>query len=352
MKEKSYMPWIDFLKGVTMLFVMYEHTNAYYWRIGNVLCTYAMPLYFIISGYMTGQKTPDGKFSLYIKGRARRLLVPYAVYSIFLVAIKAVIDLIQSTNVKGLQNYLIGVLYGRYMLFDTESVNDPTNIHFLTAFNGTLWFILALFLASLLFRLYLIIYKRNNGFGALFLAFIFITSVASTFLPVLLPWSIDVLGVITVFMAVGYEYRKREHTSKLWPAFLMGGIYVILCYLNGGNNISVRKYGVFKTASMGIYVLAGTVATLALMIIVRYLYENGKKRFILASAFEYIGKHSITFMCTQILFIEIVEMVGKKYISNRFLLGGIELTVAVIFCFLVSFVFDRLGKKYSIFKLL
>ncbi|CAN5371509.1 acyltransferase family protein [soil metagenome] len=124
--------WVDAAKGVGILLVIAGHV---WWRPGpahHLIYSFHMPLFFILSCYMV--KPQPGR--LLLLKQVRSLLVPFAAFSLLLIAVDLVVE-----HARGQHPIFPGFGAGLWaILFRTESLRGPFTI---------LWFIPCLFFARL-----------------------------------------------------------------------------------------------------------------------------------------------------------------------------------------------------------
>ena len=108
--------WIDYLKGFLMLVVIAGHCGlAHYIPYWGVVNQCHMATYFFLSGYTYRER--GELFLAYCAKRARRLLIPYAVYGVaFVAADTAFLTLKGLINKATLLKKWGGLIYCRYML--------------------------------------------------------------------------------------------------------------------------------------------------------------------------------------------------------------------------------------------
>ena len=131
--------------------------------------------------------------------------------------------------------------------------------------NGPMWFFTAFFSTSLVFHL--IVDKVVNDTKRLMLLFCLgiLCSMALNTLPVLLPWSLDMVPFFTIAMIVGY-YVKINTTQFNWgwvAIITSAVIYIGVVYESGAENLSIRNYGGGVVNAM-LSGLAGTFLCLGL----------------------------------------------------------------------------------------
>ena len=75
---------IDVAKGIGILLVIFGHTRVA--ALSEVVAIFHMPFFFVLSGIFLSSKLP---FHEFVKSRARRILVPYALPQIVRTAQKS-----------------------------------------------------------------------------------------------------------------------------------------------------------------------------------------------------------------------------------------------------------------------
>lgn len=222
--------YIDFAKFIGLCLVIYGHVPPTD-NIGHVIIySFHMPLFFLLSGVFFD----ISRFSL--SKNIKSLLIPYVVFTIFLVFLKSVVSYLLSGKLGGqiIISELIGILLGS---------TDPEAPY--QVIGGASWFLIALFIIRInaMFILtqdkYLQIFIVTGELLAIFL----LQRVIMWF-----PLSIDSAVLGTPFFIVGF-YLKRIVTEKIPNTrlrviyiLLLGGIVGLSPY-NGLVNMCAGSYG-------------------------------------------------------------------------------------------------------------
>ena len=77
---KDRLDYIDIAKGLGMLAIIWGHLTNSGWSY-DLVYSFHIPLFFFMSGLVYNNKKHND-FTTFIKGRAKRLFIPYVVYSI------------------------------------------------------------------------------------------------------------------------------------------------------------------------------------------------------------------------------------------------------------------------------
>ena len=307
MEAKSRLEFVDIAKGIGIMIVCFGHSGAEDVVI-SWIGGFIVPLFFILSGYMYKDKgIPVGK-DLYNKGK--KLLKPYLFFSVVLLLIYK----------RFAWNDIVGVFYSRYCLY---TYHAPDNIFFMKATNSPMWFLTAMFAT---FPLFYIIMKNEKYIKWIVLSYLLITW-GCTFLPILLPWSLDVVFIMAIFMYIGVLFRRQENllNKPSYIYWLIIAAFLILCKVNGEPNPSVRELG----NSLLLYMITGVLGSISMMWICKHL--EGKP---LSGLLADIGRHTLVIFCLQIFVFHQINRViyGMIHLPAE----GIWLYTAALFKVIVA----------------
>lgn len=286
--------YLDIAKGISILLIIIAHSGAnLFMGYDHYFTSFYIPLFFIVSGYLYNK---SGDFLEFIKKRVKRLCKPYFLYSIILfIAFIPYLYFNKKLNTSSCLHSLFGILYSRYSLY--YPAGSDNNIYFMTSANSPLWFLTALMISCIIF--YFVIescLSKKWLLMSTILVLYLITCSLST-LPVLLPWSIDTSFLGTIFMIIGYlikQYHileKLQSINKGLSLLFLCIIYIFLCHLNPGINISIREYGPHAYLSILYCILIGLSGTIACLIVSQYLCGH-----FAGSILSFFGKSSITIL--------------------------------------------------------
>ena len=317
MEAKSRLEFVDIAKGIGIMIVCFGHSGAEDVVI-SWIGGFIVPLFFILSGYMYKDKgIPVGK-DLYNKGK--KLLKPYLFFSVVLLLIYK----------RFAWNDIVGVFYSRYCLY---TYHAPDNIFFMKATNSPMWFLTAMFAT---FPLFYIIMKNEKYIKWIVLSYLLITW-GCTFLPILLPWSLDVAFIMAIFMYIGVLFRRQENllNKPSYIYWLIIAAFLILCKVNGEPNPSVRELG----NSLLLYMITGVLGSISMMWICKHL--EGKP---LSGLLADIGRHTLVIFCLQIFIFHQINRViyGMIHLPAE----GIWLYTAALFKVIVASIICMYISKY------
>ncbi len=153
-----------------------------------------------------------------------------------------------------------GLIYSRCSLFPLGNVD---NIFLFPSGASPLWFLTSLFTSYVCF----LAIHRYQGFRLLIIASYIVLTIALSFLPILLPWSLDTAPAGALFIYVGYQLKEQKFFSnRLWKLLFISVIilpvYYYLISVNGGVNMSVRDYGKIPVLSPLVFLILGLLGSI------------------------------------------------------------------------------------------
>ena len=276
--NKQRLDYIDILKGIGILFVIFSHSGAEGWlmdRMGD----FFVPLFFVASGYtFTFRQQPFGSS---LARRAGRLLKPYFFFSLLLLLLYKRFSWLD----------VIGVVYSRYCLFPYHTAN---NVFLMGGGNPPLWFLTSMLTAFVPFFFIVKFEKQARWILLFFVLFTF----GCQYLPVLLPWGADTMCLTAAFMYTGFLLRRKAFLFEKSPYIFcfIAVAFVAVCLYNGSDNLSVREYG----RSFLLYYLASSLAAIVLMWLSKQI-ENSFLSGLLVS----LGRHSLVVFCVQMFLLRL-----------------------------------------------
>lgn len=295
-KKEHRKAWLDIAKAYGVGLVVLSHTEINIPLVGYFGGMFMIPVFFVAAGYTYRDKGED--FTVFIKGKAKRLLIPYFVTNVLLTAFFAVLN--RSVS----KASLLGIFYSRSMLMRADS---PWNMALMTSLNSPTWFLTCLFLSLCFYRLidrkFPDARKRRIAVIIAMTFGIFLRNVS----PVLLPWAPENALLFLGLLELGRTLKKggRSWLRKnqwIYANFLLG--FVTFAYLNGAVNVSIGEYG----HSMLLFVLIGALGSLLCM---KAAELTEKYLRFLVRPLAFVGRHTLEILCWHLFAIEIL----KKIIS-------------------------------------
>lgn len=303
--------WIDTAKVIAIFVVVLNHSGLHITGVNFWGGMFYVPAFFLLAGFTyQGRKE---SYSSFVKRKARRLLVPYLIANVLLVAFFTLLDMMKHTlDVNQLLLSVVGIFYGRNQIFAGEipvffgheistvggSAHEP--IYLMTSLNAPTWFLPALFLLLVAMELLHRVTKDNAKAIATVILIGLVLSIGyHYFVPVLLPWSLENLPIMAMLFEIGHLYAKTDIYAllgqKKWyiRALIFGGDGIVLILaglLNGSANMSISMFG--KSV---ILFLVTALASTELLLQVMYLLDEKCAK--LSAWIARLSKHTLTILC-------------------------------------------------------
>ncbi len=202
--------WIDFLKGIGIILVVFGHTQV---PRSAYLYSFHMPLFFFISGFLF-RGDPSTKFQDFTKKRIISLVVPYFFFSIVSFSFYLIFEYLRGNSEFVLiqLNRLVEIFYG--------NANNGGN--------DSLWFLSCLFITAIIYYIF-DKYSKNNIQLILFLICSSIISyLYSIYISFDLPWKANVAFSAVVFYGAGHLFHKHFNDLNIIEKFHKPSILIIL----------------------------------------------------------------------------------------------------------------------------
>lgn len=286
--------YLDMAKGVGILLVVWAHIMLIGWT-HKVIYAFHMPLFFFISG-MLFNKDKYESFGKFFKVRAKRLLVPYVLYSVATWSVWAGSRYIRHDEV---DSYFMPLL----QTFIAQGSGEFM-VH-----NSALWFIPCLFAVEMMYyqysrfdeKLTLLLCLLTAGLGASLMH-----AYGNEYLFVL-PWNLDAAFFALPFYGVAIAFKRHLSHEKLMMVVVDNKlvIFSIVSMLFATMNFLALNYGecsmgsssygcplwiFFVRAFLGCFVLVLLSALICALFTNGWCYES----------LMWCGKNSLDVMCLHI----------------------------------------------------
>ena len=227
--------------------------------------------------------------------------------------------------------------------------------------NGPLWFLPAIIISYILFWF---IVKSDKKFRPFIAAGYIVINIATSFLPILLPWSLDTVFITADLMYFGFlmkpylkyieqlDIKKMFRPRAIGSIVVLAGIYLVCVKLCGGINTSVRIFGSRGVPSIFLYIIVGAVGTV-LYLIGFAIAENTSWLSWICKAFAYLGRHTMALLATHRAVFAIVDsVIGALQLDLGYTQTLIKVAVATIIGMILEKAIEKAGSKSEIIKLL
>ena len=340
--------YLDIAKGWGILAVVWAHIMLTGWS-HEICYAFHMPLFFLISG-MLFQKDKYASFGLFLKKRAKRLFVPYVLYSVATWIIWAAFRMYRGDTVESywmpLLQTFIAQGSGEYM------------VH-----NSALWFIPCLFAVEIM---YFFVAKLKDwvaivvSFALAALSFM-LGNIYGADWWFLLPWNFDAAMIALPFYCAGHLLLKNiSHESIVnkaitnrWGLF---AIWVVLTLVlvrltidYGECSMGSSSYGCDGWMFM-MRAFVGCASMLLFSLLLSVILKDLHLYQRLMNGIKWLGKNSLDVMCTHIpikgVFIIIVAVllhVSQDAVSSSMPLSSLvfvaTMMVVIVITIMVNHIF-------------
>lgn len=326
--RKNRRGYLDIAKAIGVIIVLINHIGISLAGANKFLGAFYVSGFFVIAG-MTFRIKPGEKFLDFAKKKGKRLLLPYLAYSLFYL-LWYVLRSMGSGAFSGrdMLRKLAGCVYARNYLF--VSPEDP--VYLMEIMNAPMWFLPALFLSLLLYYLLSSRLGERKGYGVLLS--LAAGMIIHYFVPILPPWSLDVVLVMQPLLSFGEKLSKVEYVEqtrkKVWILPLTLFLFILIVSLNGAGNCSVGDYGI----SVLLFLLASGMGTfLCIMFsffLERYLLFLGK-------AFMIVGKSTLNILCMHLFVFALAQTffgmlgVNQQSVAIQWIIVVLGLMIPILF---------------------
>lgn len=305
--NKGRKGYLDIAKAIGIIIVLINHIELSLGRANEFLGVFFVSEFFLLSG-MTFHKKEEETLRSFVGKKAKRLLLPYGVYSLFYLAWYSLRSVMTGTLM--LHDFavkLAGCLYARTYLFPT----GEEKVYLMEIMNAPMWFLPALFVS-------LVVYYIISDFAGekkkwVVLAVFVLALLCHYTVPVLLPWSIDTALAMIPLLYAGERLAATDYVAatrkKHWIMPVALFIFLVITIWNGCGNISVGDYG----KSMLLFLVSSFLGTF-LCIMFSFFIE--KYLHFLAKALIIVGVNTMDIMCLHLFVFALMEtMLGMLGIS-------------------------------------
>ncbi len=253
---------IDFAKGLAIVLMLADHII----KTGSFITSFHMPLFIILSGYFF-KATP---FKEYVVKKVKSLLIPYVKLNI----IALIFVLIRDRNNFDIVEFCKKI---KRIFWGCDGLSLG-------------WFLIALFVASII---YWVVYKISWNNKVLYVLILVLLTVTGWFFGTRIEthyYQWDVALICVGFFAIGHLYKEYAREIPRWTQILALVISIVVWVvdiLNGGIVLSLRIYHVFPLCVIG--AIAGTYVVLKAC---KYLDRIP----VVNNYFRFMGKNTLLLM--------------------------------------------------------
>lgn len=321
--------WIDNAKGISMLLVIIGHVSdglSGIWKFDFVYGIH-LTMFFILSGFTIKKKRITLEL---LNKKFEHLMIPYFLTCIAILVTDVINDyLISATSIETITT-IIGIDLTR-SFFASGAITNFGVVELGTRI-GAIWFLPAIFFATVFFQFILQHYENRYDILGIFSVFIAALGYISARF-IWLPFSIQAGMMATFFIWIGYTIKKKKIIYQLkWYHYIIAQIVLLLGIYAGYCNID------FVAAYTNDWIISLVVGISGCILI--YLIAIKYKGKIL----EYIGKKSLLVLCAHLYAIETMGMHFNHILDEWSLKGNtrawVYIIIEVLFAIFLAMIID------------
>lgn len=312
--------WIDVLKGIAILLVVYGHNCS----DNSFVQAFHMPLFFLLSGFLFSPKAP----SVYIKRSFARLAIPYIAF-LLTIALPQLLSVCVRGDMGGGKQLIL------YMIYGGEYLKGPFAVF---------WFVSVLWLSTNLFNL-LLTYKYGIWMLPIFIGLSYLV----TLLPIALPLNLHMVPLAVTYIMIGNLIKRNvdwiygKTKNRMTVLIATSVILLIAVYLYRHELMIDMKYnnpGIPIVSLLSSIIASASVACIAIWLsrlhpIAKFLSFLGEASMIIMFVHmpvkEYLiarfypdGNHLLSFTCGLIISVAAYWMLNQYDWTRRLFLGQIK----------------------------
>lgn len=307
---KNRIEWVDCAKGLAIILVVYGHALTYYSpnfdSIVHVVYSFHMPLFFVLTGYVSAYSYDSEDFFAFYKRKNITLMKPYFLYAIVLLAFKVLKNCLSGNALSG------------------GNINCIINTILITrkSFISELWFLPCLLIAHCLM---FFVAKRKTIFSWIIVTLCFGAALLFrvTF-DIALPCNLDNALLALPFIFGGVQWRIVAIEDNKKEFSVIEFFIVALIVFTGVNLVEISQgYSVdyFADIIIGnvpLFIFTATTGT-AIIILSSQFVTGCKNRFV-KNCLMKCGQNSLSIYGLHYVVLAVVYQVLKMFRSEA--MGG------------------------------
>ncbi len=327
-KSKNRLDYIDVCKALGIILVILGHTYNIPHHLYNIIYSFHMPLFFILSGYTFNRdKNINMSFGEFISKKSKQYLIPYFIFCIANLGIQIAWALVFSSHDITL-DYLITNVKGILLCY-SNMANMPNC--------SPLWFLVCLFFSDILFWIIIKLKEKYAFIPAFLCAAIYYILIPFCKDFTSFPFKFPTFLIATFFLYIGY-ITKKIMTNKVFSKKNVPLIAIIpaligcLCIII----LTENKVGMNENFYSNYFIFIAT----SIIMSVSVIYLSYRCAFLQTKSILWLGKNTIyivafNFICRDVgttlyYYIPIINRV-RIHLSVSFFLT----TAVCIFCIFI-----------------
>jgi len=334
--------WVDYLRGIVILLVVYHHTYLGIERSGfsvpkaigeanMVFYSFRMPLFFIVSGIFTSVILLHKPVKHLIWSKFDKILYPYLIWAFLQITLQIVLSNFTNSD-RSIKDYL-------YIFYQPKQIDQ-------------FWYLPALFNATLVFILVKTKLNPKAGMHILIGAILYMTAPLLNEVSMMSNWMRFYLFFVFGDIIAHFIFKKQVQTELKRPLYflLMIPVFVVVQVLYLHNNVGAKamettiytfdgNYKLYLLNEVN-FLFTSMVGCITIAMFAFILERWGKLSFL-----RILGYHSIYIYITHVIIVGFVRLILTRvfHLEDPFLILFIGMFFGVV---LPMLFYNLIGKKY------
>ncbi len=293
-RSNNRIDYVDLFRGIGIILMVFGHMKFIdvlgFDHFYHIIHAFHMPMFFFLAGYC--YKRSDTDLKITILKKAKRLLIPYIIF--------------------GMSEYVL------WRLFEGDSWEPLIHLFGVNteglAIAGALWFLTALFIASVFYAVADRYIHKTWILTVVCLFIAIIGCIIPRLLSFRLPYATDAAMVGIGFIHIGRlarygadnKYVSIIQNLKIWQVLLLIIPNTVLIMYNDGINMRTGRY-----ANIALFWLNALVSIYIGLSLCRSIKSAG----VISERIKRIGRNGIVYVCINELVITVFARILNRFIS-------------------------------------
>ena len=301
MERKRYL---DVAKGIALILVIWGHAGMSIPGLGTAIIQFHMPLFFVVSGYLF--KNTHERMKDRIVKKAKRLLVPYFIFSVVYLSLGVIKGFLLHQGVNVVE--LISLLF--YLNGNVVRMGTP------------MWFLPVLFFTDIIYTLI----KKYESKYAIIICVVLAVA-AFEWMPIL-PFGLRISCIGLLFFMLGDCSKGLVNCfeGNRLLSIAVGTILLVFEFVSAQYNPGVNLYRYSFGVSWVRYILLAVIGAFGLIFMGGGIESN--------KILEWISKQSLFILSTHFIILMLIDTIfnklGVEWVNGAFITALCLLVEALV----------------------
>ncbi len=315
--------WIDSLKGMAIILVVVGHLNTIFTissGLNQYIYSFHMPIFFFISGYLFNFKKYINLEKVYFIKRSSSLIIPYFFFSIVAYLFYIAMDCLYQPQIQNVEVFGKGLLFNLYAVICSASgylIDTP------------LWFLPCLLITEILFFISRKYFKQDYKLFALVIIFSLIGFLYNIYIPLRMPWGIDIALTGIVFYSAGYFFRRKCENVFFGKSYIFIFFLFLIHIISSFTNPRVDMYKLIYN-SYSLFYLSAFSGILVYVYIFKMVRPSKTLQFYGKNSLIILGLHYLVISTLKYTLPTLFSHLNLQVSESIFFITGMFLTLILM----------------------